>query len=71
MPGGMLVSTNVASVNPRRLTMDYIMEWHLNYRTGPQMAVLKPEAVAPDAFTVESDTTGVNIYLKTRKPERG
>lgn len=69
-PGGLLVTTNVDAVNPRRLTMDYVMEWHLIYRTGPQLARLRPEQVAPDGFTVESDSTGVNVYFKARKPER-
>jgi len=69
-PGGLLVTTNVDHSNPRRLTMDYLMEWHLIYRTGKALAALKPDLVEADAFEVRSDMTGVNIYFATRKPER-
>jgi len=69
-PGGLLVTTNVDHSNPRRLTMDYLMEWHLNYRTGKALAALKPDQVEADAFKVRSDMTGVNIYFAARKPER-
>jgi extracellular factor (EF) 3-hydroxypalmitic acid methyl ester biosynthesis protein len=68
-PGGLLVTTNVDGSNPRRLTMDYLMEWHLIYRTGAGLAKLKPDQVSADDFEVRSDTTGVNIYFATRKPQ--
>jgi len=67
-PGGLFITTNVDGSNPRRLTMDYIMEWHLIYRTGSKLASLKPDQVEPGAFEVRSDTTGVNIYFEARKP---
>jgi extracellular factor (EF) 3-hydroxypalmitic acid methyl ester biosynthesis protein len=43
----MLITTNVDSSNPRKVTMDYIMEWHLLYRSGAEMEVLKPHG-APE-----------------------
>lgn len=67
-PGGLLVSTNVDSSNPRRLTMDYIMAWHLIYRNGAELAALKPEAAAAENCKVIADLTGVNVYLETVKP---
>jgi len=67
-PGGLLLATNVDSSNPRCLTMEYMMEWVVIYRNGAQMAALKPDAVEADAFTVQSDVTGVNIYVSARKP---
>jgi extracellular factor (EF) 3-hydroxypalmitic acid methyl ester biosynthesis protein len=70
-PGGLFVSTNVDSSNPRRLTMDFIMEWHLIYRNGIQLAALKPSAVKAGDFTVKADTTGVNVYFEARKPSHG
>ncbi|MDB6034397.1 MAG: methyltransferase domain protein [Verrucomicrobiales bacterium] len=69
-PGGMFISTNVDSSNPRRLTMDYIMEWHLIYRNGVELAGLKPIAVKDD-YKVLSDITGVNVYFEARKPKHG
>jgi extracellular factor (EF) 3-hydroxypalmitic acid methyl ester biosynthesis protein len=69
MPGGLFVTTNVDSSNPRRLTMEYIMEWHLIYRNGAELAALKPKAVADGDYNVTSDVTGVNIYFETRKPK--
>jgi extracellular factor (EF) 3-hydroxypalmitic acid methyl ester biosynthesis protein len=70
-PGGLLVSTNVDGSNPRRLTMDYIMDWHLIYRRGVDLAALKPEPVAADEGAITSDATGVNIFYSVRKPNLG
>jgi len=67
-PGGQLVTTNVDVSNPRRLIMDFVMDWHLIYRDGPQLAALRPADLEPDGYTVESDVTGVNIYFSGRKP---
>ena len=67
-PGGLLVTTNVDASNPRRLTMDYVMAWHLVYRSGPELAALKPAAASPDDCRVISDNTGVNVYLQVTKP---
>ena len=66
-PDGLLITTNVDRSNPRRITMEYVMEWHLNYRTAPQLAALKPAAPMASS-TVQSDTSGVNIYFEARKP---
>ena len=67
-PGGVLITTNVDDSNPRRQTMEYIMEWRLIYRTGKQMVGLRPERLAPDATRVISDITGVNLYCEMRRP---
>lgn len=68
-PGGRLLVTNVDAGNPRRITMDQIMEWHLFYRRHTDLLALKPAAAADDC-TVKSDPTGVNLYFTTHKPER-
>jgi len=70
-PGGTLITTNVDSSNPRRVTMDYLMEWHLMYRSGAELSALKPERAAADSCEVRADVTGVNIYSEARKPGRG
>jgi extracellular factor (EF) 3-hydroxypalmitic acid methyl ester biosynthesis protein len=67
-PGGLLITTNVDNSNPRRLTMDYIMEWHLIYRSGAELEALRPNAAPADCCGIKSDTTGVNTYFEARKP---
>jgi extracellular factor (EF) 3-hydroxypalmitic acid methyl ester biosynthesis protein len=69
-PGGRLLVTNVDAGNPRRITMDQIMEWHLFYRRQADLTALKPAAAAADNCTVKSDATGVNLFFTTYKPER-
>jgi extracellular factor (EF) 3-hydroxypalmitic acid methyl ester biosynthesis protein len=69
-PGGLLVTTNVDRSNPRRITMDFLMEWHLNYRSGAELARLKPAGPVANS-AVHSDATGVNIFFEARKPSGG
>jgi len=70
LPGGMFVSTNVDIFNPRRLTMDYLMDWHLIYRNGKELAALRPDGINQEDEAVSCDATGVNIYYTLRKPKR-
>ncbi len=70
-PGGLLVSTNVATSNPRIPTMDHVMAWHLIYRNVPQFADLRPGGSSPEDCVVKADATGVNLFLEVRKPEHG
>jgi extracellular factor (EF) 3-hydroxypalmitic acid methyl ester biosynthesis protein len=65
-PGGLFVTTNVADSNPRRITMDYIMEWNLIYRNARQMAALKPPRIEEGNYVIESDSTGVNVFFRAR-----
>lgn len=67
-PGGLLIITNVDSSNPRIHTMEYVLEWHLIYRSAAQLAALAPATVSPDDVRVTSDATGVNNYLEIRRP---
>jgi extracellular factor (EF) 3-hydroxypalmitic acid methyl ester biosynthesis protein len=67
-PGGVFISTNVDQSNPRRLTMNYIMDWHLIYRDGSQLAALRPEGAVQANEMVISDFTGVNLYYSVSKP---
>jgi len=68
-PGGKLVTTNVDAYNPRWLTMDHIMEWHLFYRRGADLLALKPAAAPDDLCAVQADATSVNLYFEAQKPE--
>jgi extracellular factor (EF) 3-hydroxypalmitic acid methyl ester biosynthesis protein len=68
-PGGLLVATNVETSNPRRQTMEYVLDWHLFYRDRRQLERLKPDLASGGGFAIKSDPTGVNIYIEVRKPE--
>ncbi|PWU21905.1 MAG: SAM-dependent methyltransferase [Verrucomicrobia bacterium] len=70
-PGGLLVATNVEPSNPLRYGMEHLLDWHLIYRTGPQMRNLKPSQADPDSVLVHADETGVNVFLEVRKPKNG
>jgi extracellular factor (EF) 3-hydroxypalmitic acid methyl ester biosynthesis protein len=69
-PGGLFVCTNVDRSNPRRLTMEYIMDWHLIYRNGTELTALQPPSANGDSGTITADVTGVNVHFALRKPER-
>ena len=64
------MATNVHVCNPRRLTMEYVMEWNLIYRDSAQMADLRPERATADDVFVCTDETGVNVYIEVRKPKK-
>jgi len=68
-PGGVLLATNVDSSNPRRPTMDMIMEWHLIYRDAKDFMKLCPENAPREECSIVADATGVNIFLECRKPD--
>jgi extracellular factor (EF) 3-hydroxypalmitic acid methyl ester biosynthesis protein len=67
-PGGLLIATNVEPSNPLRQGMEHLLDWHLVYRTGPELRALKPRAADPDSVFVRCDDTGVNVFLEVRKP---
>jgi extracellular factor (EF) 3-hydroxypalmitic acid methyl ester biosynthesis protein len=67
-PGGLVVITNVHPANPVRHYMDFLVEWHLEYRDIDQMLGLAQGLGTPRAYT---DSTGVNVFVEMRRPERG
>jgi extracellular factor (EF) 3-hydroxypalmitic acid methyl ester biosynthesis protein len=74
-PGGLLVATNVSDAmnrsRPFRYSMEYILDWHLIYRDGPQVGALAPDRAPPDSCRVLAEETGVNVFLEVRKPNDG
>jgi extracellular factor (EF) 3-hydroxypalmitic acid methyl ester biosynthesis protein len=68
-PGGLLLSTNVNSANPSHNWMEYVLDWHLFYRSAAQFATLAPERAPQHSFPVIAIGDGVNIALEGRKPE--
>ena len=70
-PGGLVVATNVADMNPSINWMEYVLDWHLVYRSPAQFAKLKPDRASPESSIVKAVGTAVNIVLEVRKPENG
>jgi extracellular factor (EF) 3-hydroxypalmitic acid methyl ester biosynthesis protein len=67
-PGGLLIATNVEPANPLRHGMEHLLDWHLIYRTAPQLRALKPQGADADSVCVRCDDTGVNLFIEVRKP---
>ncbi len=63
-PGGVVIVTNVATSNPRKAWMEYVMEWNLIYRDENEMMDLVPEGLNPKDTKVGADATGVNLFLE-------
>ena len=70
-PGGLLVATNVDASNPSRNGMEYLLEWHLIHRNAAQLKNLIPDRAPPGSGHINSEETGVNIYIEVRKPHEG
>jgi extracellular factor (EF) 3-hydroxypalmitic acid methyl ester biosynthesis protein len=67
-PGGLMIVTNVDASKPFRHSMDFLLEWHLIYRNRPAMSQIIPAEAAGAATKIDSDPTGVNLFLEIRKP---
>jgi extracellular factor (EF) 3-hydroxypalmitic acid methyl ester biosynthesis protein len=67
-PGALVLSTNVSTANPSRNWMEYVLDWHLLYRSATQFATLAPEAAPKDCFSIQAIGDAVNIALEVRKP---
>ncbi len=71
LPGGLLLATNVNRSNPSRNWMEYMLDWHLIYRTPADFARLAPDLAPPENCGVRAIENGVNIALEVRKPGDG
>jgi extracellular factor (EF) 3-hydroxypalmitic acid methyl ester biosynthesis protein len=65
-PNGLLLATNVHESNPRRETMESLLEWSLIYRDRSTLESLRPLSAAAADFSVRADLTGVNNYIEIR-----
>jgi extracellular factor (EF) 3-hydroxypalmitic acid methyl ester biosynthesis protein len=66
-PGGLVLATNVSPSSPNRGSLELILDWHLIYRNAAQVAALRPDGAPEEAVRVESDQTGLNVFLEARK----
>ena len=67
-PGGLLLLTNVDQSNPRRHTMESLLEWNLIYRNSAQASRILPPEIPDDAATIHTELSGVNVVIEIRKP---
>ena len=70
-PGGMLLVTNVDSSNPLRFGMEYLLDWHLIYRTETEMRMLRPDFAPLENVRLVRHATAVTLFLEIRKPAHG
>ncbi|MDG1891364.1 MAG: class I SAM-dependent methyltransferase [Verrucomicrobiota bacterium] len=68
-PGGLMITTNVHSDNPSRHWMEFVVDWHLVYRDDRSFLELTPHQVPKECVKLEHDSTGVNVFNATRKPQ--
>jgi len=68
-PGGLLLATNVNDTKPFRHMLEFVLDWHLIYRSRNTAVGLLPDGVAPEDGKFQEDSTSVNIFIETRKPE--
>jgi extracellular factor (EF) 3-hydroxypalmitic acid methyl ester biosynthesis protein len=66
-PGGLLAATNVDDRQPFRHMLEFVLDWHLIYRTAAQGASLLPPQVQAGARPPHSDPTAVNVFIEARK----
>ena len=62
--GGLVLATNVHPRNPVRHYMEHVLEWYLIHRDEREMGALAPKQ---SHYELETDETGVNVFLRVRK----
>jgi extracellular factor (EF) 3-hydroxypalmitic acid methyl ester biosynthesis protein len=70
-PGGLLVATNVEDCKPFRHMLEFVLDWHLIYRSVKKSAALLPRRVEAENARILKDPTEVNVFIEVRKPEHG
>jgi extracellular factor (EF) 3-hydroxypalmitic acid methyl ester biosynthesis protein len=68
VPGGLLITTNVATHNPVRNMMEYVGAWNLIHRDARQLASLRPPWESE--FRVTTEPTSMNLFLELRRPQK-
>jgi extracellular factor (EF) 3-hydroxypalmitic acid methyl ester biosynthesis protein len=70
-PGGLLAATSVEDSKPFRHMLEFVLDWHLIYRSLKKNAALLPKRAAADNARIIKDPTEVNVFIEVRKPEHG
>jgi len=66
-PGGTILTTNVHVNNPSRGWMEYMVDWHLEYRDSAEMAALAPKLASKEETRILVEASGVNIFTEIKK----
>lgn len=67
-PGGRVVVSNMDDCKPFRSMMEFLLDWHLIYRRGPELLEFRPPNAPEDQCVVRSEPTSVNHFLEVTKP---
>lgn len=67
-PGGRISVTNVDDCKPFRHMLEFVLDWHLIYRDVNKGRKLLPDRAPDDCNHIEKDSTEVNVFIETRKP---
>lgn len=70
-PGGLVAATNVDDYKPFRNSLEFMLDWHLIYRSTGAARSLLPEAAPEEDRVVVRDPTGVNVFMEARKAAYG
>lgn len=66
-PGGLLILTNVDPSNPRRHTMETLLDWPLRYRRAGDLSRLLGRELPAQESVTRADLSGVNLFMEVRK----
>jgi len=67
-PGGLVLIANMDDTRPFRHFIEFILDWHLIYRSQADILSLVPERCAALARVV-AEPTSVNLFLHLRRPD--
>jgi extracellular factor (EF) 3-hydroxypalmitic acid methyl ester biosynthesis protein len=70
-PGGLVAATNVDDCKPFRHMLEFLLDWHLIYRSAKKGMALAPDRVAPEEVSLRRDPTAVNLFIEIRKAGHG
>jgi extracellular factor (EF) 3-hydroxypalmitic acid methyl ester biosynthesis protein len=70
-PGGLVAATNVDDCKPFRHMLEFVLDWHLIYRSERKGLALAPDRVSPEAVSLRRDPTAVNLFIEVRKDGHG
>ena len=70
-PGGLVAATNVDDCKPFRHMLEFLLDWHLIYRSEKQGRALAPDRAPVDSVCLRRDPTTVNLFIEVRKGGHG
>jgi extracellular factor (EF) 3-hydroxypalmitic acid methyl ester biosynthesis protein len=65
-PGGLLLSSNLASGNPHRSLMEYVADWHVIHRSHADFEDLMVSETGFTGLELITDPSGANLFFAAR-----